>query len=103
MFGWRKKEEDKKQEVTATVKTNALTVEDMQQHTDAIAVMCLRKCVNDADEPDLNAGQRVCLKRCANKIFSSVEYANRIAGYLELKVNRFQDLQAPQLNNTTQL
>lgn len=74
--------------------TNILTVEELLNDSDKIASMCLKKCLNDADEPDLSTGQRVCLKRCVNKLASSVDYVNRIASYLELKVNRFQESQA---------
>ena len=75
-----------------------LVPNDMKQYRDEIAAMCIKKCLNDFDEPDLSTGQRVCLKRCVNKFANTLEFSNRLCNFLEHKVNKFQQMQPPPEN-----
>lgn len=106
MFGWFNTPQDN-QESKIEIPQNSmhlhreLTVDDLASQSDAIAAMCLKKCLNDPDELDPNVGQRVCLRRCVDKMFSSVQYVNTVCSYLELKVNKFQDPQTPQTKQAT--
>ncbi len=95
MFGWFSGSEEKHEDKIEIPQNSLhlhreLTIDDLANQSDAIAAMCLKKCLNDPDEPDVNVGQRVCLRRCVDKMFSSVQYVNTVCGYLELKVNKFQ-------------
>ena len=76
-----------------------LELDDLDKYKEQISVMCLKKCLNDPDEPSLNSAQRVCLSRCAYKVFSSVNYMNKVYGNLELKVNKFQEAKFAEQNS----
>lgn len=69
-----------------------LKLSDMRSYEEEIGVMCLKKCVNDIDEPDLSTSQRICMKRCVHKFATSLDYMNTISSYLERKVNKFQEM-----------
>lgn len=100
MFSWGRenKVEEKK---TETPITYNLELEDLDSIKEKVAVMCMKKCLNDPDEPALTAGQRVCLSRCTYKVASSLGYMNKLYGHLELKVDRFQQTKALEDSNTT--
>jgi hypothetical protein len=52
--------------------------------------MCMKKCMDYPDVTDLNAGQRVCLSRCAYKLASSINYADRLCDLFEVKTDPLQ-------------
>lgn len=92
MFSWSASKQDAVSKPEMPV-TQMLSPKDLKDYRDPLATMCLKKCINDFDEPELNTGQRVCIKRCISKFTSSLEYMNRLTGFLELKVNNFQHAQ----------
>lgn len=92
MFSWNASKQEQSAK-TDKLLPQMLAPQDLSDYRDPIATMCLKKCINDFDEPDLNTGQRVCVRRCISKFTSSLEYMNRLTGFLELKVNNFQQAQ----------
>ena len=98
MFTWNKQPESQKDDIPQIVKVDSqshqLTLDDLDHYSDNISALCLKKCLNDPEEPALNTAQRVCLHRCAYKMASSIHYMNKLCGYYELKVDRFQEVQA---------
>lgn len=90
MFSWGRGNKVEEAIKPETPVSWLLEIDDLDQYKDRIAVMCIKKCLNDPDEPALNSAQRVCLNRCAYKFVSSVNYMNKACGFLELKVDKFQ-------------
>jgi hypothetical protein len=63
--------------------TASMTADDLDLHRERIAVMCMKKCLTDADQSDVDARQRICMSRCAFKLVSSIQHANRLCDLFE--------------------
>lgn len=96
MFSWPSKTPPENKAPSKTPAEDPFTSPDLispehlSPYREDLSSLCLNKCLNDVDTLDTSPAQRVCLNRCINKFMSSVEFMNRVAGYLELKVNNFQ-------------
>ena len=62
--------------------------EDLKSELNSkIGLICIKKCLNDYDEPTQSLAQKSCLSRCTFKFYDSLVTGENMLNFLSHKIN----------------
>lgn len=69
------------------------TSDDVKMITnEKVPMICLKKCINDYDEPNLSLAQKSCMSRCVFKFYDAIEVGYGMIDFLTYKVNAHNEI-----------